>query len=146
MKTEGLFHALHISASGLRAEMERLRTAAANIANVHTTRTPEGGPYAPRRVVLAAQDLFGRLLRQAGKDARVLGGVQVQQIAADRQSPPRLAYDPHHPDADERGMVAYPPIDVPTEMVDVLSAGRAYEANVAALEAAKKMMDRALDI
>lgn len=146
METQELFRSLDISASGMTAEMQRLRVAAANIANAHTTRTPEGGPYLARRAALAQQDNFGKVLRGAWTDAQRLGGVQVVSVAPDASMPPRMVYDPHHPDAGPDGIVAYPGIELPIEMMEVLSAGRAYQANVSALEAAKRMMDTALEI
>lgn len=146
LSLDGIFRSLRVSASGLRAEAARLRTSAANIANVHTTRTAEGGPYLPRRVTLAEQPAFGRTLRQAWNNPALTGGVEVVSVAPVEGVEPRLVYDPHHPDAGPDGMVAFPPIDIPLEMVDVLSASRAYEANVAALEAGKRMMDKALEI
>ena len=143
---EGIFHSLRVSASGLHAEAEKLRVAAANIANVQTTRTAEGGPYMPRKVVLSEQPVFGHTLNEAWNDPQYMGGVDVASEAPVTGVEPRLVYDPHHPDAGPDGMVAYPPIDIPLEMVDVLSASRAYEANVSALEASKHMMDKALEI
>jgi flagellar basal-body rod protein FlgC len=146
VNTDGIFHAIRVSASGLKAEMQKLRVASANIANVHTTRTPEGGPYMPRKVELSEAPVFGHTLRQAWNNPDYLNGVEVSAVQPVTGVEPRLVYDPHHPDAGPDGMVAYPPIDIPLEMVDVLSASRAYEANVSALEAGKHMMDKALEI
>lgn len=127
-----LFGAMDISASALTAERLRLDVIAENLANANTTRTPEGGPYR-RKVVLFAPRGFG-------------GGVRAVGIAAD-PAPFRLRYDPGHPDADPKtGYVALPNVDVVKEMVDLITATRAYEANIAALGAARAMFQRALDI
>lgn len=146
MESREMFRSFAISGSGMTAEMQRMRVAAANIANAHATRTAEGGPYQPRRASLGSQDSFGKVLRGAATRMEQLGGVQVLSVAADPSATPRMVYDPHHPDAGPDGMVAYPAVEVPVEMMELLSAGRAYEANVTALEAAKRMMDLALEI
>jgi len=101
-----------------------------NLANVNTTRTPDGGPYKRQDVVLAAEES---------------SGVKVVGISQD-SSTPRLVYDPQHPDADDSGYVAMPNINVITEMVNMIAATRAYEANVTALGAAKSMALKALEI
>ncbi len=116
--------------SGLSAQRTRMEVASANLANAQTTRTPEGGPYRRQDVVLASN----------GED-----GVKVAEIRKD-QSPPRLQYDPGHPDADERGMVAYPNVSVVEEMVDMITASRAYEAGLTALSTSTAMADSALEI
>ena len=136
-----LLPALAISASGLTAERLRLDLIAGNLANVNTTRTADGGPY--RRQV----PVFAERLRQAlGQQSRSSGrGVEVAAIVADN-SPPRLIYDPSHPDADDDGYVALPNINVVMEMVDMITATRAYEANVTVLNAAKAMTMKALEI
>ncbi len=126
-----LFGAIDISASALTAERLRLDVIAENLANAGTTRTAEGGPYR-RKVVLFAP-------REG------MGGVRAVGIARD-PSPFRLRYDPGHPDADAAGYVRLPNVDVVKEMVDLITATRAYEANVTAISAAKAMFQRALDI
>jgi flagellar basal-body rod protein FlgC len=128
---------MQISASGLTAERFRLDLIANNIANVHTTRTEQGGPFRRKSAVFA----------ESLQDARrgLGGGVRVAQVSAD-QTPPRLVFEPEHPDADAEGYVAYPNINMVQEMVDMITATRAYEANVTALNASKSMFLRALEI
>lgn len=143
----GIFSSFRISATGLAAERLRMDVIANNIANANTTRTEEGGPYRRRQVVFQA---VSQAVRAGQKtSSRGLGapgrGVAVAAIVEDL-SPPRLAYDPGHPDADARGYVAMPNVDAVREMVDMISAARAYEANASALDAAKTMAMRALDI
>ena len=123
--------AFDISASGLTAQRARLDLIAGNIANVETTRMPEGGPY--RRV----QAVFG--------SRGIPGGVEVIGLVIDPR-PARAIYQPGHPDADADGFVAYPNVNIVEEMVDLISAKRSYEANAAAFGAAKAMAQRALDL
>jgi|DewCreStandDraft_5_1066085.scaffolds.fasta_scaffold00490_53 flagellar basal-body rod protein FlgC len=143
------FSALAVSASGLTAQRLRMEVAAQNLANASTTRST-GGPYKRRQVVFAA--LMGEALPVETPVARFLraaegtgGGVAVVGIVED-PSPPRLVYEPGHPDADARGFVAYPNVNPLLEMVDLIAARRAYEANVVAIEATKTMVLRSLDI
>lgn len=147
-----LFSALETSASALTAERLRMDVIANNIANVSTTRTPEGGPYRRQMVVLGSRPSFSAALQEAsgqagGADptARVGRGVRVVQIVQD-QRPFKLKYDPTHPDADANGYVQLPNVETVTEMVDLISASRAYEANVTALNAFKQMVSTALQI
>jgi len=133
-----LFHSLDISASGLTAQRLRMDTIANNLANVNTTRTERGGPYRRQMPVFEARESFAGTFRR-------LAGVRVARIEEDTD-PPRLVYDPGHPDADADGYVRMPNVNVVTEMVDMISASRAYEANIAALNAAKAMAIKALEI
>lgn len=126
-----IFRSFDISASALTAERLRLNVIATNIANAETTRTPEGGPYRRKMVVFQPSEN---------------GGVEVAAIREDTTTPPRLVYDPGHPDANGEGFVAYPNVLVVNEMVDLLAATRAYEANVAALNATKSMLTSILNI
>lgn len=140
--------AFDISASGLTAERLRLDTIANNIANVNTTRTKEGGPYRRQMPVFEPRAAsFEELVRafSGKKGAPVSLGVRVQAIVED-STPPRLVYDPSHPDANADGYVAFPDINIVKEMVDMISASRAYEANVTALNEAKTIMQSALNI
>ena len=132
----GLWSAIEASASGLTAERLRMDLIANNIANVNTTRTQEGGPFRRQLAVL---------MPRGGSDPKVGAGVRVVRIAQD-DDPPKLAYDPGHPDADAEGYVAMPNVNVVTEMVDLITASRAYEANVTAINAAKDMAAKALEI
>jgi flagellar basal-body rod protein FlgC len=141
-----LFSAIETSASGLTAERLRLDLIASNLANAETTRTENGGPYvrkvaiyAPRGAKYSFRDILST------KFSGVSQGVQVVGIRED-QTPFRSVYSPGHPEADEDGYVTYPNVDVVTEMVDMVAATRAYEANVTAIEAAKTMAQRALDL
>lgn len=142
-----LFRSLEASASGMTAERLRLDLIANNIANANTTRTPEGGPFRRRVAVFAPQSANGAIdpLAVPGAGEAPGGGVRVAGIRED-MSPPRLRYEPGHPDADARGYVSLPNVDVIKEMVDMIGASRAYEANVTALNAAKGMFLRALEI
>jgi len=138
---------LGISASALRAERLRLDVIASNLANASTTRTAAGGPYRRRNVVFVAQPeeaSFGATLESlTEQDARE--GVRVVQVVDD-PTPPRLVYDPGHPDANAEGYVAYPNVNPVAETVDLMAATRAYEANVQAVNATKRMADAALSI
>ena len=131
----GLISTLRVSASGLSAERLRMDLIADNLANANTTRTPDGQPYR-RKVAIFAP---------IAPTPHMPGGVRVVQIAQD-PSPPRMVYDPSHPDADANGYVAYPNVEMVHEMVDMITASRAYEANIQAFNAAKGMFLRTLDI
>ncbi|APC07889.1 flagellar basal body rod protein FlgC [Neomoorella thermoacetica] len=141
-----LLPALAISASGLTAERLRLDIIANNLANINTTRTPRGGPYRREVPVFAErlQEAMGQLPGQPSSRAPG-AGVEVAAIVEDN-SPPRLVYDPSHPDADANGYVHLPNINIVNEMVDMITASRAYEANVTVLNAAKAMTLKALEI
>jgi flagellar basal-body rod protein FlgC len=147
----GLFDAINASGSALTAERLRMDVTAENLANAQTTRGPDGQPYRRKEVVLQQRDgggSFGSMLtsamgpRAGGEAAR---GVQVSGIVED-QSGPRLQYDPGHPDANPEGYVEMPNVNPVTEMVDLISASRGYEANVTAIQTAKTMFTRTLDI
>jgi len=138
-----MFDMLDISASGMTAQRVRLDVISNNIANVNTTRTSEGGPYQRERVIFQERRVtksFDDYLRESKP-----GGVKVVSIQKDN-SPFKVVYDPTHPDADEEGYVRFPNVNIVTEMVDMISALRSYEANVTAIDAAKSMMSKALDI
>ncbi|MBE3582919.1 MAG: flagellar basal body rod protein FlgC [Limnochordaceae bacterium] len=149
----GLFDALAISASGLTAERLRLDVIATNLANVETTRTATGGPFRRREVVFAAQPptFPVDLANSTGSSGTLapghpaLGGVQVAAIVTD-PAPFRLVYQPGHPDADVNGYVAYPNINPASEMVDMIAASRAYEANLAIFQSTKQLAARTLDL
>jgi flagellar basal-body rod protein FlgC len=138
------FSSMDISASALSAERTRMNMISSNLANVNSTRTAEGGPYKRKDAVFTATPApgsFGAALGQASAARRV----EVTQIKED-QNPPRLQYEPTHPDADAAGYVAYPNVNVVEEMADMISASRSYEANVTAAQAAKAMALKTLDL
>lgn len=138
--------AMEIVASGLSAQRLRLNTISSNLANTNTTRTAEGGPYARKEVVLQATPLSKTTgLTFQDRLEEQMRGVQVTQIATDPR-PPRTVYDPSHPDADANGIVKLPNINLIEEMVDMITASRAYEAGVTTMQTIKDMAQRALSI
>ncbi|HWV86473.1 MAG TPA: flagellar basal body rod protein FlgC [Capillimicrobium sp.] len=146
----GLFDSLSISASGLSAERLRMDVTAENLANAQSTQGADGQPYRRKSVVLGAagQDGFAGALARAqgqGGSGRTAAGVEVVAIVEDDQ-PGRRVYDPGHPDADQQGYVTMPNVDTVTEMVDLISASRSYEANVSAMQTAKQMFGRTLEL
>ncbi len=142
-----LFRSMAISGSALTAERLRLDIIANNIANVNTTRTAEGGPYRRQMAVFAPRgEQVQWMYPGIEPDPPFRGqGVRVTGVVQDRAAFKRV-YDPGHPDADATGYVSLPNVNVVTEMVDLMSATRAYEANVAALTSAKTMAERAREI
>jgi len=140
------FDAMHASSSGLSAQRLRMNLISGNLANVNTTRTRGGGPYRRKEAVFAARPLeesFKKIL--SNRLNRQLSIVKVDRVLEDSNQPV-MKYDPQHPDADEKGYVAMPNINVMEEMVNMISATRGYEANVTALKAAKNMASTALEI
>ncbi len=140
------FDAIHTSSSGLSAQRLRMNLISGNLANVNTTRTLQGGPFRRKEAIFAARPIaesFKEIL--ANRQKKQLSMVAVDRVIED-SNPPVMKYDPQHPDADEKGYVAMPNINVMEEMVNMISATRSYEANVAALKAAKEMASRALEI
>jgi flagellar basal-body rod protein FlgC len=165
MKIGGMFSGLNISASGLSAQRKRMNAIASNVANAETTRTEDGGPYRRKIVRLHSkmQETFGKIMKNAGSPLATTdeahfaagaietmeGGASAPAVGADESidsSPFRSVYDPSHPDADESGYVKMPNVNVVTEMVDMISASRSYEANVTAVNAAKTMAKDSLEI
>ena len=144
---------LRIGASALTAQRLRLDVIANNIANAETTRTAEGGPYKRQDVVFSTKGQDTSFLpafvlaRRNSElaDQLPIEGVNVQQIVTDDEAGPRV-YDPTHPDADAEGYVTYPNVNIVTEMTNMLSATRSYEAGLAVVDAAKRMALRALEI
>ena len=134
MAVNHYFDSINISAAGLSAERIRMNLIANNIANMHTTRTEEGGPY--RRQYVIFEEVFDKVRRgRGGLETRIA---------------PKMIWDPSHPDAvkegPNQGYVAMPNINPVSEMVDMISAQRAYEANVQAIAAARSIIMRSLDI
>jgi flagellar basal-body rod protein FlgC len=145
----GLFNSFAISASGLTAERLRMDVIANNIANANTTKTVEGGPYIRQRVIFEPRgeklSFLVPFIYEKNKRINNFQGVKVTGIIKD-STPPKMVYDPGHPDADKDGYVAMPNVDIVKEMVDMIAATRAYEANVTAINSAKTMAAKALDI
>lgn len=144
----GYLSALDIGASALSAQRLRMDTISQNIANANTTRTENGTPYR-RKVVLfeerSSSVPFSEYLNQSSKERLTGSGVRVAKIAEDA-APFKKVYDPGHPDADQTGYVEMPNVDVITEMVNMISATRAYEANVTSINGTKSMAMKALEI
>lgn len=156
-----------ITASALTAGRLRLDTISSNLANVNTTRNQDGtrGAYHRKNIVFAPvfeeakasvsgmggglkSDSNGKAFLEAGLNQTIQGGVGVQvlEIAEDNKTPLRMVYDPSHPDANEKGFVEMPNINTVTEMVDMISASRAYEASITAFQAAKSMNESTLQM
>lgn len=131
------FDALNTSASALTAQRLRMDTIASNLANANTTRTDKGTAYRREMVVFEA--------KAPTKPGAAASGVHVAGIIED-QSPFRMVYDPEHPDANEEGYVAYPNVNPITEMTDLISATRSYEANVTVVQSLKSAATKALEI
>lgn len=141
------FRVLKISESALSAQRLRLQIISSNLANAESTRTPSGGPYRRKDVVFAAAETpmpFATLLR-ARMDGSEPGEVKVVGVIEDPR-PFRSVYNPAHPDADKSGYLLLPNVNVIEEMLNLLSATRAYEANVTVIQATKQMIMKALEI
>jgi flagellar basal-body rod protein FlgC len=144
----GFLSSFDISASGLTAQRLMMDVVSQNIANVNTTRTSSGGPY--RRKLLVLKEIqndqnFGNMLNMA-RGTNIGNGVEATEIIDDTKTPLRMVYDPGNPDADNTGYVKLPNVNIVSEMVDMISATRAYEANVTAINATKSMVQKALEI
>lgn len=140
------FSSMNVSSSALTAGRTRMNLISSNLANANATRTPEGGPYKRKDAVFTAATVekpFSRVLD--GAAAQQIRKVEVSEIVEDK-NPPRLQYDPSHPDANPQGYVAMPNVNVVEEMADMIGATRAYEANVTAVQAAKSMAMKTLEI
>jgi flagellar basal-body rod protein FlgC len=165
MKINKLFLGYDINAAGLTAQRKRMNAIAENIANVETTKTASGGAYRRKVVQLKEKgtQMFSAELQKATASLTVTqpghmegSGVEsgesvplstgITAVTKTDQSPLKIIYDPTNPDADENGNVAQPNVDVVTEMVDMISASRSYEANVVAMNAAKAAARDALEI
>lgn len=139
----GVFSAMDIAASGLSAERTRMNTIASNLANAQTTRTAEGGPY--RRVDPVFEAIALDKMRALSPSERSVSMVQVSQIVQD-QRPGHMVYSPGHPDANADGYLEYPNVNIVEEMVNMISASRAYEAGISSVEATQKMANSALEL
>lgn len=138
----GFYSSIEVSASGLSAERLAMDVIANNIANANTTRTPQGGAF-KRQLVVFAQKLGD--VAPGNSDEPSTEGVEALGIVED-QSPDRLEFDPSNPDADARGYVHYPNVQIVKEMVDMMAASRAYEANVAAIQETRNMNNAAMSL
>jgi flagellar basal-body rod protein FlgC len=139
----GIFSAMDIAASGLSAERTRMNTIASNLANAQTTRTAEGGPY--KRVDPVFEAIALDKMRALSPSEHSVSMVQVTEIAQD-QRPGHMVYSPGHPDANPDGYLEYPNVNIVEEMVNMISASRAYEAGISTVEATQKMGNSALDL
>ncbi|MCK4625621.1 MAG: flagellar basal body rod protein FlgC [Phycisphaerae bacterium] len=123
---------IDIAVSGLRAETTRMNVIAGNIANSNTTKTPSGKPYRRMEVILSTDE--------------GIGGVTVDQIAADMLTNFRRVHQPGHPEADKEGYVQMPNVDLPVEMINMITASRAYQANAAVLKRYEEMVNIAIEL
>jgi flagellar basal-body rod protein FlgC len=162
----GMFSSIDISSSGLTLQRKKLDVVAQNLANVDTTRTKDGGPYRRRRVVVEEADESVPFRAEMNEAQTKLHRTNIRHFPSspinsnnsveiaktdgeevqDPETAYRLVHDPDHPDADENGFVKMPDIEIVTEMVDMMAASRAYEANTMAIMSAKEMANDALDI
>lgn len=142
------FDALRISATGLSAERLRMDVISSNIANANSIRTQEGGPYRRQVALLAPiekeENSFKSILNKE-QNEEYGKGVKIAGIIEDK-SPLKMVYDPKHPDANKEGYVAYPNVNVMKEMVELITASRAYDANITAMNATKNMFLKTLEI
>ncbi|MDT8446777.1 MAG: flagellar basal body rod protein FlgC [bacterium] len=142
-----LFDSMNVSSSGLAAQRTRMKVISSNIANVNTTRTPSGGPYRRREVIFGAlpqQKSFLQELQNQEQD-KGIREVKVLGVVEDSR-PPKMKYDPSHPDANEEGYVALPNVDIVEEMTNLMVSKRSYEANLAAMNATKNLISKSLEI
>jgi len=162
----GIFRAIEISSTGLSAQRQKMNVVSENIANAQTTRTADGGPYKRQRVKFNEDPdyaPFGNVLNRAAVSLRRtksehminpyrastqrdnVSPVEAETVV-DANQTPRLVFDPAHPDADADGYVAMPDVNIVTEMVEMMVASRGYEANITAVESAKRMAEKALNL
>ena len=139
----GVFSAMEIASSGLSAQRTRMNTIASNLANAQTTRTAAGGAY--KRVDPVFEAIALDKMRAISPSERSVSMVQVSQIVQD-QRPGQMVYSPGHPDANADGYLEYPNVNMVEEMVNMITASRAYEAGVSSVEATQKMANSALDL
>jgi flagellar basal-body rod protein FlgC len=142
MSLDSVFSSMNISASGLSAERTRMEVVASNIANAYATRSAQGGPYRRQEVVFAAMLNDHMRGRRGAVNAT---GVQVAGVVDDMSELPRI-FQPGHPDADAQGIVLMPNVQLPMEMVDLMTANRAYEANMKVLQAFRQQVETALTL
>ena len=143
MDIQSMFRATRISGSGLAAEKTRMEVTANHIANAHTTGDASTGPYRRRQVIFS--DALSDARARGNVDQTNMAGVVVSGITLDQSELPQV-YDPGHPHADQRGFVTLPNISVPVEMVDMMTASRAYDANLKALQSFRRMVEQSLSL
>jgi flagellar basal-body rod protein FlgC len=139
-----LFSSLSVSASGMSAQRTRAELLVENLANSETTRTEQGGPYRRKDAVFSSVDVVGDAFTSVLREVSGTG-VEVSEIAIDQRDPEKR-YLPGHPDADKDGYVAFPRMNPAEDMVDLLSAARGYQANIAAMSAVKDMIQKSIDL
>jgi len=162
----GILSAIKISSQGLSVQRAKMNTTAENIANAETTKTKEGGPYRRKRIVVEETNeptSFNTAMKRAGQrlsrtnskhisghSLKTTNSIDIPNVTnkeiVDPASNYRLVHDPSHPDADEQGYVKMPDVEIVNEMVDMMAASRAYEANTVAISTAKQMAQDALEI
>ena len=141
-----LFSSLSVSASGMAVQRTRAEMLVQNLANAETTRTPEGGPYKRKDVLFETQSVGSAFASQFDAHlSTAQQGVTVSGISVD-QTEPEQRYMPGHPDADESGYVAFPHVNIAEDTVDLISASRSYQANIAAISAVKDMLQHSLEL
>ena len=140
----GIFDILRISSSGLKAQRTRMEVIAGNLANIHTTKTDEGGPYRKKEVVFMSTDVSGEK-SFGGVLAKQIEGVKVDSVQESDKAFEKV-FDPNHPDADQEGYVMFPNVNLMEEMTDMTAATRAYEANVNVMNTTKEMLIKTLDL
>lgn len=144
-----VFTSLNISASGMTAQRLRTDIISQNIANVNTTRTDDGTPYRRKMAVFSEKNMVSfqdKLETALGSYGSNGTGVKVSAIVEDNDTELKKVYDPSHPDADDEGYVSYPNVNTVTEMTNLISASRAYEANVTAFNSTKSMLLKGLEV
>lgn len=139
MSLQQIFQIADISASGMAAERLRMEVTAQNIANANTTRSPQGGPYQRQQVV------FATVVDEALQGEQPFTGVQVSGVER-TDTPFPMVYRPGHPDADENGLVRMPNVQLPEEMVDLMTASRSYEANLRVMRSLREMVEQTLSL
>jgi flagellar basal-body rod protein FlgC len=145
----GLESIFKINGSAMKAQMMRMEVHSSNIANINSTRTPEGGPYRRKQVVFEETPIknesFEEVLRGASGNQPLGSGVEAVAVVED-PSPFRKKFDPNHPDAGPDGFVEFPNVDIVSEIVDIQESARSYEANISVILAAKNMIAKTFEI
>lgn len=141
-----LLTSLKISSSGLTANKKRMAAISSNIANAQTTRTAEGGAYKPKEVVFGSEPARENFSEVLAGEMEEKGQTVIAKEVVNTNRPPVLKYEPNHPDANAEGYVAYPDINTMSEMANMIEASRAYEANINAMNTAKSMAMKDLEI